>query len=624
MPITGTELSTISTDTSAGSSDHGKIVLLNSTGKVDDSMLPSFGGGTVTSVSAGSGISVSGTTAVTVSASYGSTSSTVCVGNDSRLSNDRTASGLRTATTVVAISSAAAPTAGQVLTATSGTAAEWQDFAGGSGTTWYWYSSSEVMFDTDGVNGDFAIIVGGPTGNGNIYQKVGGHWTAVGNIKGTAGEPGTQIRSGTAAPDNSVGLDGDYYLRTTTGQLYQRVSGTYTLVLTMQLSLTYSTGLNLSGTTLTVVYGTTSGTAAQGNDSRLSDDRTASGIRTASTIVSVSSATAPSTGQVLKATSSSTATWQNEVAQTTVKKAGTTIGSRSAINLIEGSNVTITATDNSGSDRVDVTIASTGGGGGTSFSVASDIAPLHWWQASQNTQTSGLVDSLNDQGSSPLNFTQTGTPRSPVGTDGNGKTYLALDGSADYYQAGAASDWKYLNDGSEWTIAIVYHRTALITGFEVLLDTTNETSASTGMALVMAYSSSTVQGPYCYVSTGGGSSTQAIYTGTTVADTSLAVLVVRNFGKKNNNFGTGGITPTAYQAMTMRKRGRSVSENTTPGGYSNTNPSFTLTLGRRASTSGEFSGMRFYEAIVDNKCWSDRQTLGYEDYARSTYSITGM
>jgi hypothetical protein len=56
---------------------------------------------------------------------YGTTSGTFCQGNDSRLSDDRTASGLRSATTVVSISSATAPTLGQVLAATSGTAAAW-------------------------------------------------------------------------------------------------------------------------------------------------------------------------------------------------------------------------------------------------------------------------------------------------------------------------------------------------------------------------------------------------------------------------------------------------------------------------------------------------------------------
>lgn len=56
--------------------------------------------------------------------------------------------------------------------------------------------------------------------------------------------------------------------------------------------------------------GTTAGTVAAGDDSRMTDDRTASGLRSATTVVSVSAATAPSSGQVLTATSSTAATWQ--------------------------------------------------------------------------------------------------------------------------------------------------------------------------------------------------------------------------------------------------------------------------------------------------------------------------
>ncbi len=56
---------------------------------------------------------------------FGSGVGTFCQGNDARLSDDRTASGLRTATTVVAISGAAAPTAGQVLQASGPSAAAW-------------------------------------------------------------------------------------------------------------------------------------------------------------------------------------------------------------------------------------------------------------------------------------------------------------------------------------------------------------------------------------------------------------------------------------------------------------------------------------------------------------------
>jgi hypothetical protein len=56
-------------------------------------------------------------------------------------------------------------------------------------------------------------------------------------------------------------------------------------------------------------YGTSAGTITQGNDARLGDDRTASGLRSATTVVSVSAATAPTTGQVLTASSGTVAAW---------------------------------------------------------------------------------------------------------------------------------------------------------------------------------------------------------------------------------------------------------------------------------------------------------------------------
>jgi len=52
-----------------------------------------------------------------------------------------------------------------------------------------------------------------------------------------------------------------------------------------------------------------------------------------------------------------------------VKKAGTTIGTRAGINLIEGANVTITVTDDAGNGEVDITIASSGEGGGSGHTI---------------------------------------------------------------------------------------------------------------------------------------------------------------------------------------------------------------------------------------------------------------
>ena len=39
----------------------------------------------------------------------------------------------------------------------------------------------------------------------------------------------TKIRYGTGAPNDAVGADGDLYLDTVSGDLYQRVSGVYSL-----------------------------------------------------------------------------------------------------------------------------------------------------------------------------------------------------------------------------------------------------------------------------------------------------------------------------------------------------------------------------------------------------------
>ncbi len=47
--------------------------------------------------------------------------------------------------------------------------------------------------------------------------------------------------------------------------------------------------------------------------------------------------------------------------RTIIRKAGTLIGVRRTLNLIEGSNVTLTIADDSVNDRVNVTIAASGG-----------------------------------------------------------------------------------------------------------------------------------------------------------------------------------------------------------------------------------------------------------------------
>lgn len=85
----------------------------------------------------------------------GSTATSACAGNDSRLSDDRTASGLRSATTVVSVSAATAPSSGQVLTATGASAATWQTPSSGWTTV---TKTADETIQTDTVLGDDAAL----------------------------------------------------------------------------------------------------------------------------------------------------------------------------------------------------------------------------------------------------------------------------------------------------------------------------------------------------------------------------------------------------------------------------------------------------------------------------------
>jgi hypothetical protein len=94
--------------------------------------------------------------------------------------------------------------------------------------------------------------------------------------------------------------------------------------------------------------------AAAGNDSRLTDART------------------PTAHQASHQSGGSDALAGNldAVARANILKAGTLVGTRRGLNLIQGTNVTLTMTDDAVNERVNVTVDAVAGGGGTADTFA--------------------------------------------------------------------------------------------------------------------------------------------------------------------------------------------------------------------------------------------------------------
>lgn len=87
---------------------------------------------------------------------FGSGSGTFCQGSDSRLTDDRVASALRTASNTVNVSSAAVPSAGQVLCASGSTAAVWATPAFNPGLNGL--RLSHTADDSAGADGTFSTV----------------------------------------------------------------------------------------------------------------------------------------------------------------------------------------------------------------------------------------------------------------------------------------------------------------------------------------------------------------------------------------------------------------------------------------------------------------------------------
>jgi hypothetical protein len=81
-----------------------------------------------------------------------------------------------------------------------------------------------------GIDGDYYL----DDVMGDVYHKVSGSYSVVANVKGPqgasgSGAPGSTWRNGRVHRANGLGIDGDFYLDTATGNVHTKASGAYSV-----------------------------------------------------------------------------------------------------------------------------------------------------------------------------------------------------------------------------------------------------------------------------------------------------------------------------------------------------------------------------------------------------------
>ena len=129
-----------------------------------------------------------------------------------------TATSLKSATTDIVISTAPAPTAGQVLTAVNGTAATWQTPISGGG------SAIISSGDTAPTNPEDNQLWFDTTG-GRLYVYFSNTWVDTNPESGGSGSGSSQVTVGSTAP--TAPTVGDLWYDTVSGRLYVYFSNTW-------------------------------------------------------------------------------------------------------------------------------------------------------------------------------------------------------------------------------------------------------------------------------------------------------------------------------------------------------------------------------------------------------------
>jgi hypothetical protein len=216
-------------------------------------------------------------------------------------------------------------------------------------------------------------------------------------------------RIGRTAPNNAVGINGEFWLNDSTGDLYEKVNGVYVIV---------PVPSGGGGGAVDSVFGRTGHVVA------LSGDYNA-------TQVGLGNVT---NDAQLKRAAGDFSSFANKAAPV-------------------GSDVVLIEDSAAGGAKKHV-LVSTLGGSSPPFDPA-DLNPFVRYNASAVATSGGFVDTMTDLGSAGKNMTASGTDRCAIGTDANGKLYFDFAANR-IYRAGVATDWTWMHDNTkQYTVIVV-------------------------------------------------------------------------------------------------------------------------------------------------------------------------
>lgn len=232
----------------------------------------------------------------------------------------------------------------------------------------------------------------------DTWQDVLKYCQAVGvpveSVPGTPGVDGTVWRDGAGVPDNAVGVNGDYYLRTSNADVYKRAAGTYSVVANIKgaTGATGSTGATgAAGSNgsngATGATGATGAAGADGAGYRATSATSLVCANSGSKAFTTQAGLAYSIGARIRATSTGSGDYMEGVV---TGYSGTTL--TVTMDLASGSGTRTDWNINLAGDRGVVGATGATGATGSTGSAGVDAAAPVYKEGSANTTSTSLVN----------------------------------------------------------------------------------------------------------------------------------------------------------------------------------------------------------------------------------------